>query len=187
MPLGWVAAAGTLVSAGVGAYNAANQAGIQGDAQGMADTQFGEQQHYASILQNLIDDPTTVTRLPGYDFNFQQGTDAVAREMGASGFLGSGNEAIGLTQYGQGYAMSTFNQYAGLLSSLSGLQTSSPNSNLLNTSSSAGQTSFNQTGQLLASLGYMYGAPGSGVTPQGTIAGGGGNTTSAGGGYTFSY
>lgn len=196
MPLGvagWIAVAGAAVSAGTGAYNAYNQSGIQGDAQGMADTQFGHQQYFESMLENLIRDPSSVKSLPGYDFNFNQGADAVAREMGASGFLGSGNEAIALTQYGQGYAQNTFNQYESLLANLSGLQTTSPNSNLLNTSSGAGSQSFAQTGQLLASLGYLYrGNNAGGFTTQDmTTAGSSGfgqpGSMDAGGGYTFTY
>lgn len=195
MPLGWVAVAGAVVSAGTAAYNAYNQSSIQGDAQGMADTQFGEQQHYESMLENLLNDPATTTKnLPGYQFNFDQGADAVAREMGASGFLGSGNEATALTQYGQGFAENTFNQYASLLANLSGLQTTSANSNLLNTSSGAGQQSFNQTGSLLASLGYMnnsgsFGSSGGGTPNYASDAGsgGGGTVISAGGGYNFTW
>jgi hypothetical protein len=193
MPLGWVAAAGLVVSAGVGAYDAYQQTGIQDTAEGMAQTQFGEQQQYAGMLNNLINDPSSVTSLPGYQFNFNQGADAVSREMGAAGLGGSGNEGIALTQYGQNFATSALTQQEQLLSQLSGLQTTSSNSNLLNTSSNAGQQSFNQTGQLLASLGYMnggYGGSGgfnSAAANGGVIPGGGGNTMSAGGGYTFSY
>jgi hypothetical protein len=194
MPLGAIAAIGVVASAGVGAYDAYQQTGIQNDAQGMADTQFSEQQGYASLLNNLINDPANQTKaLPGYEFNFNQGADAVAREMGASGFLGSGNEAIALTQYGQNYAMNTFNQYASLLASLSGLQTTSPNSNLLNTSTGANNAAFNQEGQLLASLGYMNKNNNNGGFTtadmyMGSQSGfGSPGTMDAGGGYTFSY
>jgi hypothetical protein len=193
MPLGWVAAAGLAVSAGVGAYDAYQQTGIQDTAEGMAQTQFGEQQQYAGMLNNLINNPSSVTSLPGYQFNFNQGADAVSREMGAAGLGGSGNEGIALTQYGQNFATSALTQQEQLLAQLSGLQTTSSNSNLLNTGSNAGQQSFNQTGQLLASLGYMNGGYGgssgfnSAASNGGVIPGGGGNTMDAGGGYTFSY
>jgi hypothetical protein len=157
MPFGWVAAAAAVVGAGVSAYDAYQQTGVENSALGMAQTQFGEQQQYATMLNNLISNPSSVTSTPGYQFNLQQGEDAVAREMGASGMLGSGNEGIALTQYGQNFATSSLTQQEQLLASLSGLQTTSSNSNLLGTSSNAGTQSFNQTGQLLASLGYMYG------------------------------
>ena len=194
MPLGWVAAAGLVVSAGVGAYDAYQQTGIQDTAEGMAQTQFGEQQQYAGMLNNLVNNPSSITSTPGYQFNLDQGADAVAREMGAAGLGGSGNEGIALTQYGQNYATSALTQQETMLAQLSGLQTTSSNSNLLNTSSNASQQSFNQTGQLLASLGYMnggYGGSGGGFNSAasngGVIPGGGGNTMGAGGGYTFSY
>jgi hypothetical protein len=194
MPLGWVAAAGLVVSAGVGAYDAYQQTGIQDTAEGMAQTQFGEQQQYAGMLNNLVNNPSSITSTPGYQFNLDQGADAVSREMGAAGLGGSGNEGIALTQYGQNYATSALTQQETMLAQLSGLQTTSSNSNLLNTSSNASQQSFNQTGQLLASLGYMnggYGGSGGGFNSAasngGVIPGGGGNTMYAGSGYTFSY
>jgi hypothetical protein len=192
MPLGWVAAAGMVVSAGVSAYNAYQQTGIEDTAQGMAQTQFGEQQQYAGMLNNLISNPGSVTSTPGFQFQFNQGADAVSREMGASGMLGSGNEAIALTQYGQGFASSALTQQEQLLASLSGLQTTSANSNLLGTSSQAGSAAFNQTGQLLASLGYMSGQYGGGASGTPNYAsdagsGGGGQVISAGGGYNFTW
>lgn len=196
MPLGWVAAAGLVVSAGVGAYDAYQQTGIQDTAEGMAQTQFGEQQQYAGMLNNLVNNPSSITSTPGYQFNLDQGADAVSREMGAAGLGGSGNEGIALTQYGQNYATSALTQQETMLAQLSGLQTTSSNSNLLNTSSNAGQQSFNQTGQLLASLGYMNGGYGgsSGGSFSSADMGmasspgfGQAGTMAAGGGYTFSY
>lgn len=175
MPLGWVAVAGAVVSAGVSAYDAYQQTGVQDTALGMAQTQFGEQQQYGQMLQNLISNPSSITSTPGYQFQLGQGEDAVAREMGASGMLGSGNEAIALTQYGQNFASSALTQQEQLLASLSGLQTTSANSNLLGTSSNAGAQAFNQEGQLLASLAYSqnaggYGSAG-GFTPSGPAYG----------------
>ena len=189
MPLGWIAGA-TLLVGGIADYT---QAGIASQAEGQSGTQFGEQQQYAGMLNNLISDPSSITSTPGYQFNFNQGADAVSREMGAAGLGGSGNEGIALTQYGQQYATSALTQQEQLLGQLSGLTTTSSNSSLLGTASSANNNSFNQTGQLLASLGYMsggYGGSGgfnSAAANGGVIPGGGGNTMDAGGGYTFSY
>lgn len=197
MPLGWTALAGAVVSAGIGAYDAYQQTGIENTAEGMAQTQFGEQQHYAGLLDNLISNPSSVTSTPGYEFNFNQGADAVSREMGAAGLGGSGNEGIALTQYGQNFATSALTQQESMLAQLSGLTTTSANSNLLNTSANAGNNSFNQTGQLLASLGYMnggYGGSGGSGSFSSADMGmasspgfGQAGTMPAGGGYTFSY
>lgn len=160
MPLGFTI--GAVVTAGVAAYDAYQQTGIQDTAMGMAQTQFGEQQQYAGMLYNLINNPSSITSTPGYQFQEEQGADAVAREMGASGMLGSGNEGIALQQYGQNFASSALTQQEQLLAGLSGLQTTSANSNLLNTGSGAGSAAFNQEGQLLASLAYQQNAGGYG-------------------------
>lgn len=154
---GGIAAIGALASAGTAAYSAYNQSGIQGHQQQMGDTVFGEQQNYAQQLQALIANPSSVTSLPGYAFNLDQGSQTVARQMASSGFSGSGNEAAALTQYGQGYAMNTFNQYAGLLGSLAGLSSPVNPTQALNGASSANNSAFNQWGGALASLGYMSG------------------------------
>lgn len=171
MPLGWVAAAGLVVSAGTAAYNAYEQTGIENTAEGMATTQFGEQQQYAGMLNNLINNPSSVADTPGYQFAFDQGSQAVSRQMGAAGLQGSGNEGIALTQYGQNFADSALTQQEQLLAQLSGLTTTSANSNLLGTSANAGNNSFNQTGQLLASLGYMNGGFGGSTGSFGSASG----------------
>jgi len=159
-----IATAGLAVTAGSTAYELSSQAGAQSQANKTAGSQlqmeqiqFGEQQQYAKQLQDLINNPSSVTSLPGYKFNFDQGAQAVARQMAASGFLGSGNEATALTQYGQGYAMNTFNQQAQLLAGLAGFNAPAYGSNAVGAGTNAinaQNNSFNQTGSLLASLGY---------------------------------
>src|SRR6267142_2216038 len=103
------------------AYQASQQGGISSQLLGQSGTVFGEQQYYAQQLQQLIADPSSVTKLPGYQFNKDQGTQAVARQMAGSGFLGSGNEAIALTKYGQDYATSAYKTQAELLGQFAGL------------------------------------------------------------------
>jgi len=57
---------------------------------------------------------------PGYNFQMQQGTQALDRSAAGKGLFGSGNNAAALTQYGQGLA----NQdYGNWLSRLQGLGT----------------------------------------------------------------
>ena len=153
-----VVAAGTGACAAIQSGKSANAANASAQTQvGMEQTQFGEQQQYAQKLQELIANPGSVTSLPGYQFNFDQGSQAVARQMAAGGFLNSGNEATALTQYGQNYAMSTFNQQAQLLSSLAGFNAPAYGSNAAastNAGTNAGNSAFNQLGGVLASLGY---------------------------------
>ena len=158
-------AAASVASLGVGAYEASTASGVASTQEnaaktqlGMEQTQFNEQQQYATQLSQLMANPSSVTSLPGYSFNFNQGADAVSREMAAGGFLNSGNEATALTQYGQGMAMSTYNQQAQLLAQLAGFNAPAYGSNSSSSASAAtgaSNSSFNQTGSLLASLGFM--------------------------------
>ena len=149
-----VAAIAGIASAGIAAYSAYNTSQTEGQLTGMAQTTAGEQQGYAHQLSALIADPSSVTSLPGYSFQLNQGSDAVAREMAASGFAGSGNEAIALTQYGQGYAQSAYQQQAQLLASLSGLTAASSPAQTAMAGLSAGNQAFSQMGASLSSLGY---------------------------------
>jgi hypothetical protein len=181
-------AAGTIASAGVAAYSAYNASQAEGQAQGMSQATFGEQQSYAQQLNQLMANPSSVTSLPGYSFNFGQGADAVAREMAASGFAGSGNEAIALTQYGQNYAQSAYQQQEQMLAQLSGLTAASSPAQYQSVGLAAGNQSFNQLGQSFASLGYGLGQfdSSSSFTPADMqiMASGGPSSTMQMGGYT---
>jgi len=191
------ATAAAVVGAGAAVYGAVEAGQSQGQARGMASTVFGEQQQYAQQLAALIADPSSVKNLPGYQFQMQQGTDAVARQMAASGFLGSGNEATALEQYGQGLASSFYGQQTSLLASLAGLTAPSSPSQLSGAATGASQNSFNQLMTLLGQAGMFAGrfggssAGGAGVTAadQNLLASGGysniGPTMPAGGGYTY--
>jgi hypothetical protein len=196
-----VLAATAVAGVGMEAYGLSQQSGVAGAQEqlaGQASYQsgvvFNEQQQYAKMLNDLIANPQSVTSLPGYDFNKSQGEQAVARQMAGSGFLGSGNEAIALEQYGQNYATSAYQTQASLLASLAGLNVN-PTSGLGTASGAlSGASAANSAGnsslqQLLATLTF---ASGSGIFNQG----GGMNTTPSNptgatggtinqGGYTF--
>lgn len=61
-------------------------------------------------LQALMADPSSVTKLPGYE----AGLEAVQRGMAAGGFLGSGNMATALQKYGGDFYNNAIGQYASL-------------------------------------------------------------------------
>jgi hypothetical protein len=63
----------------------------------------------------------TIENQPGYQFQMDQGSQALQRSMAARGLLNSGAAAKALTQYGQGYASSAANDYLNGLRSLAGL------------------------------------------------------------------
>lgn len=155
MPLGWVAAAAAVGSTVEGAINASNQNDIANTQLGMSQTVFGEQQQYEGQLWNLINNPSSVTMLPGYEFQMQQGSDSVAREMASRGMLGSGNEAAALTQYGQGLASSFYGQQASLLAQLAGITSPTNANSAAQGASQANNNAFNQWGSVFSSLGYL--------------------------------
>jgi len=86
-------------------------------------------------------DTKLIQSLPGYQFNLDQGNQAVQKNLAANGLLDSGAAQKALTQYGQGYAMNASNQYLNGLQSLAGLgQTSVANTG------AAGTNAANQIG-----------------------------------------
>jgi hypothetical protein len=72
---------------------------------------------------------------PGYNFQLQQGTQAVDRSAAQGGAFGSGNAAIALQNYGQGQAQQ---QYSNWLNNLNGL-------NSQGLQAAAGQTGVEQS------------------------------------------
>lgn len=188
----YTAIAATVVSAGAGIYESSKSGAIANHADNRGAAVFSEQQQYASQLANLMSNPSSVKDLPGYKFNFDQGTQAVARQMGASGLAGSGNEGIALERFGAGYADSAYSTQANLLASLSGLQTAASPAQYGQVATQAQGQSFQELSQALAGLGYSLGGGSTGgftTNDAVTLAGGGyskmGSTMPAGGGYIW--
>lgn len=57
---------------------------------------------------NLLNNPSSITENPGYQFRFDQGAEALRRNQAATGYRGSGNQQIALQEYGQNMATSEF-------------------------------------------------------------------------------
>jgi hypothetical protein len=166
-------AATAVVGLGMSAYEMSQQNSNASTALGIAQTTQGEQQYYQQMLQQLIANPSSVSQLPGFQFQLQTGSQAVADAMGAKGLAGSGNEAAALTTYGQGLASTFYGQQANLLASLSGLTAASSPAQDVNAATGATSASSSQMSQLLNSLGF-FGTLGMTRTgaPAGTPAGG---------------
>src|SRR5882672_1107211 len=75
---------------------------------------------YGSQLMGLMANPGSIVNDPGYKFAFGQGQQAVERSAAARGFLGSGNEAIALQEYGMGFANDYLHQQEQFLAGLAG-------------------------------------------------------------------
>ena len=74
----------------------------------------------ASQLSSLSSDPSSIMKNPGYQFGMQQGEQALTRSLASGGYLGSGNAAIALEQYGQTYAGQMLSQEQARLANLAG-------------------------------------------------------------------
>jgi hypothetical protein len=155
MSFGIIAA--TVVSAGVGLYEGAEnrkqQGQIANSALGLAQQTQGEQMQVFQQLQDLISNPDSFFKSSVFTSARDQGTQAVERSAAAGGFLKSGNEATALQAYGQTFAGQQLLGQESLLASMSGTTNASSPSQALGTASSANQASFNQLGTLLAALG----------------------------------
>ena len=75
---------------------------------------------YAAQLQNLMNDPNSVTQTPGYQFNLAQGLAGLQAQQAAQGRLVSGGALIQGQQFGQNLASQTYNQQLDTLARLSG-------------------------------------------------------------------
>lgn len=92
--------------------------------------------------QSTPDYNKILSNLPGYQFQLQQGNQAVQRNLAASGLLQSGAAGKALQQYGQGVASNYATQYINGLQSLAGI----------------GQTSVQSTGNLGANAANQIGS-----------------------------
>ncbi len=121
----WLSAAQDLGTVGMDAYSLYNS----GQQQGQANTIYqqsnpfgGYRPQYGQMLLNLIQNPSSVTSQPGYQFMMNQGIQAIDRSAaGPNGSgLGSGGEMTDLEQYGQGLADQFYQQQVGTLAQLAG-------------------------------------------------------------------
>jgi hypothetical protein len=97
------------------------QAGKQmGQYARQADPFAGYRPQYAAQLQNLMNDPNSVTQTPGYQFNLAQGLQGLQAQQAAQGRLVSGGALIQGQQFGQQLASQTYNQQVDTLARLSG-------------------------------------------------------------------
>lgn len=154
--------------AGNGTNQAAQTAGVNATGAG-AQTQSQEAQLLgtAPMTQQAQTGFNNYLNSTGYQFQQQQGDQALTGSAAARGILGSGSTAKALTQYGQGLAGQSFNNY---LNNLSGLNTQQQNT------ANTGVNAAEQVGQAGTTGGSNAGT----LTSQGGVALGNGITTAAG-------
>jgi len=162
----------TVTSIGSGLYglSKANQ------VSNMGQSAYDISAQYDAQLADLLANPDKIKDVPGYEFGFEQGSEAVSRKMAASGFLGSGNAAIALQKFGTDYATKQFNDYANLLAQLAGRN--------YGTGIEGVKSGTDIAGDSLASLGYgvqqLAGLYSGGKTVADTLIGSLGGVSTAG-------
>jgi hypothetical protein len=75
---------------------------------------------YASQLQNLMQDPSTITSTPGYQFGLANYMQQLQAKQAAQGSLVGGGALVQAGQMGQQYATSQLGQQQQLLAQLAG-------------------------------------------------------------------
>lgn len=113
--------------------------------------QQGGQQagNYASMLQNLAQNPGSIYSDPTYQAAFGQGTEAINRSLAASGMNLSGNQLTALQNYGMTQGANFYNQR---LQQLSGLQSGALTQNQQGFSQLAGLSGLSQANPGAAAL-----------------------------------
>lgn len=86
----------------------------------LADPFSAYRPQYASQLQNLMNNPNTVTSTPGYQFNLAQGLQGLQAQQAAQGRLVSGGALLQGQQFGQNLAQQTYTDQLKTLMALSG-------------------------------------------------------------------
>ena len=168
------AAAGMAIGAGVGTatgMSGGNTTNPQAAA-AQADPFAQYRPQYGAQIQDLMNNPSSVQNLPGYQAQMNQGIQAVQRGDAAQGKSLSGQEQIDLQNLGQSQQSSYFNTYLQQLMNLSGA-----NQNPAAGWNAANQATQNQTnayGQIaggLSNLSSIYGNSGVGGGSSGGSSG----------------
>ena len=116
-------------------------------------------------INGLMADPSSVTSLPGYQFQLKQGQDQIDNQLAAQGGYYSGRQLKASQKYGQDYAGSRIDQHLNRLMGVAGLGQIGANANQTNS------TNYSQNGSNgLAQQGNIRAG---GYIGQGNIVGGG--------------
>lgn len=154
---------GNLFGGGGAQSNAATRAAVANqDALGR------DRPFYAAQLRQLYEDPEGfLKKIPGYQFQLDQGEEAIKRNAAATGELGSGNLSADLVKYSQGLASNSINQYTTILAGLA--ESGDPRYAALETGGANAQISGNQAigGNVIGFLSSLFGGGGNSSTGSG--------------------
>jgi len=139
---GQIGAAGSVGSGLYGMYQASQLRKKANEQDAMGPYRGG----YAAQLAELMRNPNKIKSTPGYQFQLDEGLQALARKGAQGGYTGSGNMGIALQKYGQDYASNFLQKQLDRLAGLAG----GSNPAVLQGNALAN----NMLSQSLASLGY---------------------------------
>ena len=97
----------------------------------------------------------TLQNTPGYQFQLQQGDNAINAQAAATGQNASGNQALALSNYNQGLASTTYNNYVSQLQPFLGASNAAAGG-IAGVNTGLGNQTANQYNSL-ANLGWQYG------------------------------
>jgi len=115
------AATSSLVSSAMGGGGGGSQ-----QAANAADPFASQRPQYQTMLSNLINNPSSVTSTPGYQFQMDQALKGVEGSAAAQGMLNSGNVLSALTTQAGNQASTQYYNQAELLAQLAGANIGSP-------------------------------------------------------------
>lgn len=193
------AAAGAAASAGISA--ALGGGGGGGGAAAAADPFSSQRMPYQTLLQDLVygNDPSKfLESTPGYQWNLNQGLQAVQGSAAANGMLNSGNVLTALQKQGSGIASQEYWNQFNALAQLSGANIGSPGTagQIMANQGAANQQSASALGNQVGGLvqqglgGLFGGGGGSGYSSSSLLYGSGyqpGSTGYSGGGNTYGF
>lgn len=124
----WGIAAAAVGSVAGAAATSAFSGGSSGasSAANAADPFASQRGQYQGMLSNLINNPSSITSQPGYQFGLDQSNKAVEGSAAANGMVNSGNVLQALSTNSQNYAATQLNNQELLLAQLSGANVGSP-------------------------------------------------------------
>ena len=85
------------------------------------DPYANERKGFFNQMQNLMRDPSSISKMPGYKWGMQQGDEQINRTAAATGQRFGGAHDIALSQYGQGYAKSWYDDSVNRLAGFAGI------------------------------------------------------------------
>jgi hypothetical protein len=149
------AVAGGVASSATSSLLGGGNSGAQGAANA-ADPFASQRGQYQTMLAQLINNPSSITSNPGYEFGLEESNKAVEGSAAANGMVNSGNVLQALSTNSQGYAAQQLNNQELLLAQLAGANIGSPGT--------AGQILAGQNTANQASAGALGSQVGSAVT-----------------------